>query len=101
MCAACRSLEVTWDPMSGRGRIWSFVVAHPPLLPAYASEAPYNVVVVDLADDPTIRLVGNLVAAPDGALDSIDPATIEIGEPVSVCFAPEVDGIALPRWMRL
>jgi hypothetical protein len=47
-----------------------------------------------------LRFVGNLVTGPDAPLDSVDPATIEIGEPVVVCFAPEVDGTALPRWVR-
>ena len=100
MCPWCRSREATWEPTSGRGRVWSFVVAHPPLLPAYAAEAPYNVIVVELEEDPSIRFVGNLVASPDGPLGEIDPTTITIGEPVVVCFAPETDGIAMPRWSR-
>jgi len=99
MCFACRSLAVTWTEVSGRGRVWSFVVAHPPLLPAYAEHAPYNVVVVELEEDPALRLVGNLVASADGPIDGVDPATIRIGEPVQVVFA-QVDDVALPRWVR-
>ncbi len=38
--------------MSGRGRIWSYVIPHPPLLPAYAEQALYNAVLVELADAP-------------------------------------------------
>ena len=34
MCPACRSIDVGWTKASGRGRVWSFVVPHPPLLPA-------------------------------------------------------------------
>jgi uncharacterized OB-fold protein len=100
MCPNCRSFDVRWDPVSGRGTIWSFVVAHPPLLPAYAAVAPYNVIVVALDEDPTLRMVGNLVTAADAPLDSIEPATIEIGERVQVVFAPIVDEIAMPRWVR-
>ena len=100
MCPWCRSLESTWEPTDGRGTIWSFVVSHPPLLPAYAAEAPYNVIVVALDEDRSIRFVGNLVASPDGSIGEIDAASIEIGEPVRVCFGSEVDGIAVPRWMR-
>lgn len=101
MCPLCQSFDSTWEPTSGQGRIWSFVVAHPPLLPPYADQAPYNVVVVELEEDPSIRFVGNVVATGDGALNEIDPATLAIGQPVEVCFAPAVDGIALPRWMRV
>lgn len=100
MCPWCRSLESTWAAVSGRGEVWSFVVAHPPLLPAYAAEAPYNVVVVALAEDPTLRLVGNVVTGPDAPLNSVDPATIAIGDPVQVVFAPVGEGVALPRWVR-
>jgi uncharacterized OB-fold protein len=99
MCPWCRSLESTWPVMSGRGTIWSFVVPHPPLLPAYQELAPYNVVVVALDEDPTLRLVGNLVASEDGPINEVDPATIEIGAPVRVVFQPASDDIALPRWM--
>ena len=65
------------------------MVAHPPLLPWFAERAPYNVIVVALDEDPTIRLVGNLVKTPDGPLDEVDPATVEIGAAVRVV---RVDG---------
>jgi len=90
--------------MSGRGEIWSFVVPHPPLLPAYTPLAPYNVIVVALQEDPMLRLVGNLVTGPDGPINEIDPATIEIGEPVRVVFAgrsgPDGETVHLPEWVR-
>lgn len=99
MCPRCRSLMVDWVPTSGRGTIWSFIVPHPPLLPAYAELAPYNAIVVALEEDPTIRFVGNLVATPDGPIDGIDPATIVIDTPVRVVFQT-VEDVALPRWVR-
>ena len=99
MCPQCRSIETRWERLSGRGTIWSFIVAHPPLLPAYQALAPYNVVTVSLDEDPMLRLVGNLVARPDGPIDEVDPATIRIGEPVRVVFQ-QIDDVHLPRWMR-
>ncbi|HEX5614646.1 MAG TPA: OB-fold domain-containing protein [Acidimicrobiia bacterium] len=99
MCPACRSTSVRWERTSGRGRVWSFAVPHPPLLPAYAALAPYNVVVVELEERPDIRFVGNLIATADGPINEVDPATIRIGEPVRVVFQT-VAGVALPRWVR-
>ena len=99
MCPSCQSTDVEWKTMSGRGTIYSFIVAHPPLLPAYAAVAPYNAVLVELDEDPTIRMVGNLVAAAEAEINSVDPATIEIGAPVSVVFARLTDDVALPRWV--
>jgi uncharacterized protein len=100
MCPRCRSIEVTWVATSGTGTVWSFAVPHPPLLPAYAELAPYNVIIVALTEVPTIRFVGNLLARPDGLINEVDPATIEIGEPVRVTFQP-VEDVHLPRWLRL
>ena len=99
MCPRCQSLDHEWVPMSGRGTVWSFVVPHPPLLPAFAELAPYNVVVVALDEDPALRLVGNLVASPEGPINEIDPETIRIGMPVRVVFQAAGEDIVLPRWM--
>lgn len=99
MCPTCHSTEVDWRTMSGKGTVWSFVVAHPPLLPAYAEVAPYNVVVVSLDEEPTLRLVGNIVRSANGEINEVDPSTIEIGAPVSVVFPDPVEGISLPRWV--
>ncbi|AWE50869.1 Zn-ribbon domain-containing OB-fold protein [Streptomyces nigra] len=93
-CPHCQSFASEWRLMSGHGRIWSYVVPHPPLLPDYAELAPYNVVVVALADAPRIRLVGNVVAGPGAALNSVPPELIRIGARVRAVF----DGTGLPRW---
>ena len=105
MCPYCRSTKRKWDLMSGLGRIWSYSVPHPPLLPAYSELAPYNVIVVELDEERTIRFVGNLVTGADGKINEIDPASIRIGEPVRVVFCRLVrdDGssVNLPRWVRV
>jgi len=99
MCPVCRSIALEWVPSSGAGTVWSVAIPHPPLLPAYAELAPYNVIVVALDEDPTIRFVGNLLARPDGPINEVDPHSIEIGEPVRVTFQ-QVDDVFLPRWRR-
>ncbi|MBO1337846.1 Zn-ribbon domain-containing OB-fold protein [Streptomyces sp. VRA16 Mangrove soil] len=97
-CPHCRSFDSTWQRMSGRGRIWSYVIPHPPLLPAYAAMAPYNAIVVELAEAPRIRLVGNLVTAADAPLDSVPAERLRIGAKVQAVFT-EVDGVTVPRWI--
>jgi len=104
MCPHCQSTDREWRAVSGLGTIWSYVVVHPPLLPAYAPFAPYPVITVTLDEDPQLRLVGNLVSGPDGAINEIDPATIVIGEPVRVVFnvrqRPDGSSVFLPSWVR-
>ncbi|MEU4873879.1 OB-fold domain-containing protein [Streptomyces sp. NPDC021608] len=94
-CPHCQSFASEWRPASGRGRIWSYVVPHPPLLPEYAALAPYNVIVVELAETPRIRMVGNLVSGPGAPLGSFPPDRIRIGARVQVVF----DGDGLPSWV--
>ena len=98
MCPSCRSLDSTWLVASGRGTIWSFVIAHPPLLPAYADQAPYPVAVVTLAEDPSLRMVGNVVRTADGPLGELGPDDLAIGAAVQVAFPEPVEGVVLPRW---
>jgi uncharacterized OB-fold protein len=91
-----------WVTVAGTGRIWSFVVPHPPLLPPFTDIAPYNVVLVELTDDPRIRLVGNVVASAGAALDSVDPRGLAIGALVRAVFqsvCAEGVTVALPRWL--
>jgi uncharacterized OB-fold protein len=94
-CPHCQSFVSEWRETSGRGRVWSYVVPHPPLLPDYAAQAPYNVVVVELAGFPRIRLVGNLVERPGAPLDSLSPDRLRIGARVHVVF----DDAGLPQWV--
>ncbi|MEU1187652.1 OB-fold domain-containing protein [Streptomyces sp. NPDC005859] len=94
-CPHCQSFASEWRRMSGRGRIWSYVVPHPPLLPDYAAQAPYNVILVELAEAPRIRMVGNLVSEPGAPLNSLSPDRVRIGARVQVVF----DGAGLPQWV--
>ena len=104
MCPECQSTERSWRAVSGRGTIWSFVVVHPPVLPAYAPYVPFPVVTVTLAEKPSLRMVGNLVTGPGGDINGVDPATVAIGEAVRVVFTPRPrpDGteVYLPQWVR-
>jgi hypothetical protein len=88
-----------WVTVEPCGTIWSFVVPHPPLLPAFAALAPYNVIAVALDADPAVRLIGNLVAREGGAIGEVAPGSIRIGAPVRAVFERVAEGVALPRWV--
>jgi uncharacterized protein len=63
-CAHCLSSDFEWRPSSGQGRIYSFVVFHRVYHPAFESDVPYTVAIVELDEGP--RLLANIVgAAPD------------------------------------
>ncbi len=53
---------VEWVRASGRARLYSWTIAHPPLLPYFAERAPWPVVAVDLEEG--VRMVSRLVDVP-------------------------------------
>ena len=60
MCPRCLSFASEWALASGRARLLSWVVCHPPLLPAWKERAPYTVVLVECEEG--VRTMGNLSA---------------------------------------
>lgn len=89
-CPSCHSDQVAWTTSSGKGTIFSFVVAHPPLPTEFARLAPLAVALVELDDLVGIRLVGTL-------LDTKD-APIAIGDRVEVAFESVAGGPLLPHY---
>ena len=91
LCTSCLSTEFDWADVSGRGEVFSFNVMHQVYHPAFASEVPYAVVVVKLAEGP--KMISNVVDCPVGE--------IRIGMPVEVVFETMTDEITLPKFRRV
>ena len=87
VCPRCLSRQTEWIALSGRGRVYSWIVVHKSQHPAFWGD-PYNVAIVELDEGP--RLHTNLV--------EVDPAKIAIGMPVEVVFEKQNDEITLPRF---
>jgi uncharacterized OB-fold protein len=92
--------KAVWTQVSGRGTIWSVIEPHAPLMLDFTLLAPYNAIVVALEEDPTVRLIGNLVPESGAAINAIDYVDIAIGTPVQVVFERINEEITLPRWLR-
>lgn len=88
MCPRCRALESVWERASGRGRLLSWVVVHPPVLPAWKDRTPYPVVLVECEEG--VRTVGGLVGA--------TAADLVMDMPMVVDFAPSPEGDLVPHW---
>ena len=87
LCPDCGSLRTRWQPVSGRGRVYSYTVNHRGEGP-YRDCGPYVLAYVEL--DEGARLMTNIVDASDGEL--------AIGLPVEVVFHDTGEGSALPRF---
>ena len=97
-CPSCGSFQERWEEIRPVGTIWSFVVAHPPALPAFEPYMPLPIVIVSLNDAAGIRLPGNLVIDADSRIDSVAPGRIDIGASVRAVFVDLGDDVWYPRW---
>ena len=88
LCAHCLSAESEWAVASGRARLVSWVIVHPPVLPAWKDRVPYPVVLVECEEG--VRTMGGLLGAPADAL-RMDMTMV-------VDFAPSIDGDLVPQW---
>ena len=86
MCSACHGTAFDWRPMSGKGEVYSYVVTHQAVHPAFVDHTPMATVEIELAEGP--RLVSNLVDVPADE--------IEIGLPVQVVFEDIGNGVVVP-----
>jgi hypothetical protein len=87
ICPLCLSLRHEWVRLSGRGKVYSWIVVHKSQHPAFWGD-PFNVAIVELDEGP--RLHTTLV--------DVDAAAIRVGMPVEVIFDRQNDEVTLPRF---
>ena len=87
-CPRCLSRQITWKPVSGRGRLWSWVVMHQRYIPAFGDDLPYAVAFVELAEGPF--MMSSIVDA--------RPEELACDLPVQVVFEQATDEVALPKF---
>ncbi|MGA0594605.1 Zn-ribbon domain-containing OB-fold protein [Enterovirga sp. CN4-39] len=69
LCPSCRSADIGWEPVDGRGQLFSWTVVRHAFDPeGNAPDPPYVVGLVEFPDAQGIRLVTNLVETPVSAL---------------------------------
>ena len=61
MCHECRSFNMTWVEIEGKGRIYSWTRVWHPVHPSLADRGPYLAVLVEFPAAGNIRMVGNLL----------------------------------------
>ena len=88
-CPHCLASNFSWSPVSGRGKVFSFVTYHRVYHPAFAKEVPYVVALVELDEGP--RLLTNIVGVP--------PEQVVCDMPVQVMFEDYDEGASVPKFM--
>ncbi len=91
LCWRCGSDRLHWEKVSGRGRVYSFVVVHHATVPEFKDRTPYAVAWIELDDAPAVRVLSDLV--------DCDPLAVKIGQRVEVLFdETAVEGFVVPRF---
>jgi uncharacterized protein len=80
-CWRCRSIDVGTEPVSGRATVAAYTVNRQPWIPGL--DPPYIVAMVELEDEPDVRLITNVV--------DVTPDDIYVGQPVEVFFEDWID----------
>lgn len=90
MCQQCQGSHFEPSELSGLGTLYSWSVMYSPGNPGFEERLPYAVLVVELAEQPGLFTIGNLL---EGAI-----ADLEIGMPVEVAWERLSAEITLPQW---
>jgi hypothetical protein len=80
--------HLEWFEARGRGEVYTYVVAHPPFLPALEHLLPHIMVVVRI--DEGARIVGYMT--------NCKPEEMSFGMRVRVAFEDLTDRVTLPIW---
>ncbi|MGD0026412.1 MAG: OB-fold domain-containing protein [Xanthobacteraceae bacterium] len=88
LCPECSSTAFDWKPVSGRGKVYSFVIFHRAYHPAFAGDLPYVVACIELQEGP--RLMSNVIGIP--------PEQVRCDMPVEVAFEEISKEISLPKF---
>jgi len=87
-CPHCLAADFAFVPVSGRGKVFSFVTFHRVYHPAFATEVPYVVALVELEEGP--RMLSNIVGA--------KPENVVCEMPVKVVFDDVAQGVSVPKF---
>jgi uncharacterized OB-fold protein len=87
-CPHCLSANVSWSPVSGRGKVFSFVIFDRVYHPSFEEEVPYVVALVELDEGP--RLLSNVVG--------IEPTDVRCEMRVKVVFEDMPGGASVPKF---
>lgn len=88
-CADCGAARLGWTEVSGLGRVYTWTEVHRTPLAYFRSIVPYTVAVIELLEDPRLRMLGLLEAG--------DTVT-SVGMNVSVRYRAISERVHLPTW---
>jgi uncharacterized OB-fold protein len=89
VCPICLSDEQDWQPVSGKGKLLSWVTFHRAYWDGFEKDLPYEVCLVQLDEGPL--LLSNFLGKP--------PAGLAAGRAVRAAFDDVTDEVTLPKFV--
>jgi len=89
-CRDCENGELEWKEMSGKGKIYNYVVVYDCPVRMLQEDQPFNVAVVMLDEDPGIQMYSHLPGVPADE--------VPVGANVEVIFEKLPNGQNVPEW---
>jgi len=88
LCPKCHSTEAAWERLSGRGKVFSYIIFRVPYHESYEKDVPYVVAIIELEEGP--RMESNIIA------ESLEQIRVDM--PVEVFFDDVTEEISLPKF---
>jgi uncharacterized OB-fold protein len=89
-CVNCMSIDLTFEPVQGKGTIYSYTIMYHTGDQRFAAAVPYASIIVELDEAKGALLAGNLLDAPY--------TEAKVGRRVEVVFEKLNDDITLPQF---
>jgi len=89
-CDTCLAQDLRFEPVSGRGIVYTFTVMHQRDVAGFEEDAPFINVVVELIEQPQLLMVSNLPIT--------ERAKVTIGAVVEVDFEDRGQGVVVPQF---
>jgi len=90
VCRNCSSFDLSPAVVSGRGTLYTFTVAMQSFHPYFDEKVPFIIAVVELEEQPGLKLVTNLLECTED--------DVTIGMPVEVVFEDVTEDLTFPQF---
>jgi uncharacterized OB-fold protein len=88
VCNHCRSLDLAPTEMSGRATLYAYTVVMQAFHPFYTDKIPYTLAIVELIEEPALRITTQIIDCPE--------ADLHTGLPVEVAWTEVAPEMTLP-----
>jgi uncharacterized protein len=87
ICDRCQSMELSPEQVSGKASLYAYTVVMQAFHPYFVDKIPYVLAVVELVEEPGLRVTTNLV--------DVAESELKVGIPLEVSFREVAAGLTL------